>query len=602
MNSHPTPAWHEHYETGVPRTVDIPDIPVYEILRRSARLYPQQIALRLILRYLPLGIRVGSTMTFAQLDQASDRFAAALHDLGVRQQDRIAVMLPNIPQQAIAFFGALKAGAIVVSTNPTYTARELHHQLRDSEAETIVTLTGIYERVQTARVDTALKHIITTDIVDALPIHWRLLATKKIRATGLMADLPSAPDLVDFDALLKSHPAQAPAITYAADDTILFQYTGGTTGVPKAAMLSHHNLMSNIKQIQAWLVGMEQGKEKLLGTLPFFHVYGMTCGLLTAPEMGAELIMTPDPRNTALIMQMIDHEHVTLYPGVPAMYNAIINHPLVKRYNLRSVKACLSGGAALPVEVSRQFEAITGGYLVEGYGLSESSPVVSANPLRGERRIGSIGLPFPNTKVEIVALEADADGNFPPVPIGEEGELVAYGPQVMKGYWKNTTETAAAINKRGGLHTGDIARMDEDGYLYIVDRKKDLIITGGFNIVPREVEEVLYMHPKVMDACVVGIPHKLRGELVKAYLVLKPGEEATISEIRTFCKQYLALYKVPKSVEFRPEIPKSQVGKVLRRLLVEEEVAKQQARQERIAERRQSSAAKAAATPESENE
>jgi long-chain acyl-CoA synthetase len=273
------------------------------------------------------------------------------------------------------------------------------------------------------------------------------------------------------------------------------------------------------------------------------------------------------------------------------MYGAIINHPMVKQFDLRSVKACLSGGAPLPAEIARGFEKITGGHLVEGYGLSESSPVAVANPLSGERRIGSIGLPISNTSVEIVALEPDEQGNFPLMPLGEEGELVIYGPQVMKGYWNNPAETAKTINSRGGLHTGDIVKMDEDGFLYVVDRKKDLIITGGYNIVPREVEEVLFMHPKVMEACVIGVPNALRGELVKAYIVLKPGEEATVDEIRTFCKEYLTLYKVPKSVEFRKEIPKSQVGKVLRRVLVEEEVAKQKARQEKIAARRQRQAA-----------
>lgn len=581
------PAWHEHYERGVPQTIEIPDIPIYEVLRRSARDFPNKTALRLILRYLPLRLAVGCTMTYAQYDQASDRFAAALHKLGVRQNDRVAIMLPNIPQQAIAYYGVLKAGAIVVNTNPTYTARELQFQLADSGAETIITLTGIYKRVQEARKDTNLKRIITTDIVDCLPIHWRLLAARKIRSTGLMADLEPASDLYDFYKLIKSSPAQAPSIAYDPDNVVLFQYTGGTTGVPKAAMLTHRNVTSNVKQIRAWLHSIEQGKEKILGTLPYFHVYGMTCGLLSAPELGAELIMTPDPRNTALVLQMIDHEKVTLYPGVPAMYNAIINHPLVRHYNLRSVKACLSGGAALPVEVARNFEQITGGYLVEGYGLSEASPVVTANPLKGERRIGSIGLPIPNTRVEIVSLEPDEHGNYKLLPPGEEGELVVYGPQIMKGYWNNTPETARSINSQGGLHTGDIVRMDEDGFIYIVDRKKDLIITSGYNIVPREVEEVIYMHPKVMDVCVVGVPNRLRGELVKAFVVLKPGEEATVDEIRTFCKQYLAIYKVPKSVEFRTEIPKSQVGKVLRRVLVEEEVAKQQARQEKIAERRQ---------------
>jgi long-chain acyl-CoA synthetase len=352
-------------------------------------------------------------------------------------------------------------------------------------------------------------------------------------------------------------------------------------------MLTHRNLVSNLKQISAWFVDVVQGQEKILGTLPSFHVYGMTCGVLCGPEMGAELIISPDPRNTELVLQMIDRERVTIYPGVPAMYSAIVNHPMVKQFDLQSIKECVSGGAPLPGEIARAFEKITGGYLVEGYGLSESSPVAVANPLRGNRRAGSIGIPISNTNVEVVALEPDESGNFPPVPQGEEGELVIYGPQVMKGYWNNPAETAKVLNQRGGLHTGDIVKMDEDGFLYIVDRKKDLIITGGYNIVPREVEEILYMHPKVMEACVVGIPNTLRGELVKAYIVLKPGEEATVDEIRTFCKEYLTLYKIPKSVEFRQEIPKSQVGKVLRRLLVEEEVAKQKAREEKIAARRQ---------------
>ena len=583
------PIWYAHYEKGVPLTIDIPDVPIYEVLRNSARLYPRQTALRLILKYLPLGLRVGSTLTYAELDHASDRFAAALHSLGVRQNDRVAIMLPNLPQQAIAYYGILKAGAIVVNTNPTYTPRELQHQLQDSGAETIVTLTGLHDRVQESRNETNLQRIILTDIVDSMPIHWRKLAASKIRATGLMADVPPAANVFDFYKLLRSYPAQAPQISYAPDDVILFQYTGGTTGVPKAAMLTHHNVIANVKQIQVWLNNIELGKEKILGTLPFFHVYGMTCGLLTAATIGAELIMTPDPRQTDLVLQIIDREGISLYPGVPSMYTAIINHPMVKRYNLRSVKACLSGGASLPLEVARRFEEITGGHLVEGFGLSECSPVAVANPLIGERRAGSIGLPISNTNVEIVALEPDADGNFALMPAGEEGELIIYGPQVMKGYWNNPDETAKTINARGGLHTGDIVKMDEDGFLYVVDRKKDVIIAGGYNIVPREVEEVLFMHPKVMEACVAGVPNPRRGEVVKAYVVLKPGEEATVAEIRTFCKQYLAQYKIPKAVEFRTSIPKSQVGKVLRRVLLEEEVVKQQAkekaRQEKMAAR-----------------
>jgi long-chain acyl-CoA synthetase len=585
MNSYP--AWEKYYEPGVPRNVEIPDVPLYEILQNAARLYANHVALRFVLRYLPLKLRLGSTLTYAQYNEASDRFAAALYKLGIRQNDRVAIMLPNIPQQPLAYYGILKVGAIVVNTNPTYTPRELQHQLHDSGAETIITLTGLYTRLQESRNDTKITRVILTDIIDSLPIHWRLLAASKVRASGLMADVPAAPDVHNFYQILRSNAPKAPTPPYAPDNVALFQYTGGTTGIPKAAMLTHRNLMANVKQIHAWFADIVLGKEKILGTLPNFHVYGMTCGLLCAPELGAELIMSPDPRNTDLVLEMIDHEQVTIYPGVPAMYSAILNHPKLKQYELHSIDECVSGGAPLHAEVSRSFEKITGGYLVEGYGLSECSPVAVVNPLRGERRAGSIGVPFPNTVVELVTVDPDEHGNFPPVAQGEEGELVIYGPQVMKGYWNNPEETTKTINSRGGLHTGDIAKMDEDGFFYIVDRKKDLIIASGYNIVPREVEEVLVTHPKVLEACVAGVPNPRRGEVVKAYIVLRPGEEATVDEIRTFCKQYLALYKVPKSVEFRKEIPKSQVGKVLRRVLVEEEIAKQQARQEKIAARKQ---------------
>jgi long-chain acyl-CoA synthetase len=305
--------------------------------------------------------------------------------------------------------------------------------------------------------------------------------------------------------------------------------------------------------------------------------------------------MVPNPRDVDLILQIIHHERISFYPAVPAMYSMLINHPRVDEFNLHSVRACISAGAPLPDEVARRFEELTKGYLVEAYGMTETSPAAIVNPFRGKRRVGSIGVPISNTSAELVALEPDAEGNYPEVAPGEPGEIVIYGPQVMKGYWNRAEESAKAINSRGGLHTGDIAKMDEDGFFYIVDRKKDLIITSGYNVVPREVEEVLYMNPKVMEACVVGIPNQQRGEVVKAFIVLKPGMEATVSEIRTFCKEYLTQYKVPKFVEFRQELPKSQIGKVLRRVLVEEEVAKQQDKQERIAARLQSRQASAQA-------
>lgn len=569
------PNWHQFYDEGVPHTVEIPDIPLYHILDRTAKRLPGQTAVRLVLKHLKYGLAIESKLTYAKLKNATDRFAAALHALGVRKGDRVVIMLPNLPEQIIAYFGVLKAGGIVVNTNPTYTPRELAQQLSHSGAETIVALTGHYEKVASIQPQTALRHVILADISGTLPWYWRLLTTKHLRATGMMADVPSAPGIYHFKQML-AYPAQPPIVDFDGEDLALLQYTGGTTGTPKAAMLTHRNLVSNVYQSASWLGNLPQDGQRMLGALPFFHAYGMTVCQLAAFHIGAELVAVPDPRRTELILQIISRLHITYYPGVPAMYVGLINHPNVDQYNLHSVEACMSGGAPLPIEVAERFEAITHGALFEGYGLTECSPVVAANPIEGSRRrIGSVGVPIPNTDVELISLEPDADGEFKPVEVGGTGELVVYGPQVMKGYWNDPAETARVINERGGLHTGDIARMDEDGFLYIVDRKKDLIIASGYNVVPREVEEVLYMHPCVQEAVVAGVPHKLRGETVKAFIVLKEGTKATASEIRGFCKQHLAPYKVPRLVEFRQELPKSQVGKVLRRLLVEEAQAKQ---------------------------
>lgn len=570
------PDWRLQYEPGVPHSVEIPDIPLYRVLDNTAARFPRSTAIHLLLKYLKFGLEIGSKMSYAEVKEATDRFAAALHKLGVRQGDRVAIMLPNLPQQIIAYFGILKAGGVIVNINPTYTAREVLHLLKDSGAQAIITLTGLHARIEEIRAQTELKHIILTDIVDSLPWHWRKLAAGQVRASGMMADIAPAPHIHNFYELIRQAPTTPPTVSYNPDDVILLQYTGGTTGTPKAAMLTHRNLVSNTTQSRAWFTFTKDGQEKALGAIPFFHVYGMTVAMLVAFQMGAELIMIPNPREVDLVLEIINKEHISYYPGVPAMYVAIINHPRVKEFNLRSVKGCMSGGASLPVEVARRFEELTGGNLAEGFGLSEASPVALANPLRNvTRRAGSVGIPIPNTRVEIVSLQPDENGTYPPMPLGEPGEMVIYGPQVMKGYWNSPEESKRALNSRGGLHTGDIARMDEDGYLYIVDRKKDLIIASGYNIVPREVEEVLFMHPAVMEAVVAGVPDARRGETVKAFLVLKPGESCTEEEIRNFCKQYLAPYKVPTKVEFRTELPKSIVGKVLRRLLVEEEVNKQ---------------------------
>lgn len=566
--------WIQKYEPGVPETVEYNGQLLHEMLDASAQKYANHIATRLVLAYLPLGITVQAKQTYSELKNAVDCFASALYNMGLQQGDRIAIMLPNSPQQVVAFFGALKAGCVVVNTNPTYTPREIGHILEDSGASAMLLLSSFYERLEQVKDASNLKHIIVTDVPDSLSFPFNKLVERQVRASGMMVDVPDGPGIWRFNNLINTNASRPPTINVGPDDTVLFQYTSGTTGVPKAAMLTHRSFGSNIQQLEAWYRNMEYGGEKVLGSIPFFHIYGLTVAKLFAMYSGAELIITPDPRKTELILDIIQREKVTMYPGIPTMYTAIINHPKVTESDLRSVKACLSGGMALPLEVQRRFEQLTGGKLVEGYGLTETSPAACANPINGLRKEGSIGLPLPSTEVSIISLEANAEGKFETVPAGQEGELIIRGPQVMKGYWNRPDETAVTLDEDGWLHTGDIAKMDEDGCFYIVDRKKDLIIASGYNIVPREVEEVLYMHAKVMEAAVAGVPDPVRGETVKAYVVLKEGQTSTQDEINAFCREHLAPYKVPRIVEFRSELPKSQIGKILRRVLVEEEKQK----------------------------
>lgn len=566
--------WQKNYETGVPNTINYDGQLIQDTLDKAAQTYGDNVAVRMLLKYLPLGIAIQSKMTFNELVDATKRFASALRNMGVKEGERVSLMLPNSPQQVIAFYGTLRAGCVVVNTNPTYTARELEHQLADSGASTIVMLSGFYERFASIQDKTQAKNVIITDVSDPLGFPFKNLVSKQLRAGGMMTDVPAAPGIYHFYDLLKTSSPQAPTISAKPETVVLFQYTGGTTGVPKAAMLTHKNLVTNVQQMDAWFVDLRPGQEKTLGAIPFFHVYGMTVAMLFTLASGSELIVIPNPRETEHVMQIISKERVTLYPGIPTMYNAIINHPKVAEFDLRSVKACLSGGMALPVEVQKKFEEITGGRLVEGYGLTETSPVACANPIGKGGKPGSIGMPVPSTELAIVALEAKADGTYEVLPHGAEGEVVIRGPQVMKGYWGRQDETDKVIDPEGWFHSGDIGKMDEDGCFYIVDRKKDLIIASGYNIVPREVEEVLYEHPKVQEVVVAGVPDVHRGETVKAYIVLKEGVSSSRDEIRDFCKERLAPYKVPALVEFRSELPKSQVGKILRRVLVEEEKKK----------------------------
>ncbi len=568
--------WFAHYEPGISTNVDIPDVTLNQFLIDTANKYPSKVAVRMVLKYLPLGLAVQAKLNYRELNTLSDKFAAALANLGVKKGDRVALILPNMPQHTIAYFGVLKAGAVVVNTNPTYPANELEPLMRNADVGTVVTLSGLYDRILQIQPKTPIQNIILTDISDYIGWPFRNSVSKQVRSTGMMKAVAPKPGTYWMKELLDKTPAKAPAVEIdPAEDTAVFQFTGGTTGLPKAAELTHRNLVANTIQMLRWMPSLEAGNEKLLLALPAFHVYGMTVGMLFCVYLGGELVVVPDPRNTSHILDVIAHETISIYPGVPAMYIAVINHPKVADYNLRSIKICLSGGSALPVEVAQKFEEVTGGKLVEGYGMSESSPVATANPIYGEVRVGSIGLPIANTELAVVSLEPDEKGAYKFLDVGEEGELVIRGPQVMKGYFNNPEETAKTIDPDKWLHTGDIAKMDEDGYFYIVDRKKDLIIASGYNVVPREVEEVLFMYPKVMEAAVIGVPDPKRGETVKAFVVLKEGQTATVDEIRAFCKENLAPYKVPVFVEFRTELPKTQVGKVLRRTLVEEEKAKQ---------------------------
>ena len=566
--------WLAHYEKGVPATLPYPRIPLFQTLTDSARRYPDQPAVSMILRYLPGGLKIAAHLTYRQLEALTDRFAAALYALGVRKGDRVAVMLPNTPQFLIAFYGAMKAGAIVVNTNPSYTAREMKFQFADAGAETVILLSQSYPNLQQIQKETPIRRVIITDIHDFVAAPFKGLVKRTLKKEGHLLEVQPQAGVYFLTDLLTKHPPSPPQVEVTADDVALFQYTGGTTGVPKAAMLSHYNLVVNTIQTKTWLTTLEPGKERIMGAIPFFHVYGMTVAMSLGIYTGSHIFVVPNPRPIDNVMRIIQRERCTIYPGVPAMYIGIINHPRVREYDLRSVKACISGAAPLAMEVQEKFEALTGGRLVEGYGLTEAAPVTHCNPIYGLRKAGSIGIPFPDVEAKVVTLEPLPDGKRGDVPTGQEGELAVRGPQVMLGYWQKPEETAATKDAEGWLYTGDIAKMDEDGYFYIVDRKKDLIIVGGYNVVPREVEEVLFTHPKVMEAVVIGVADQYRNERVKAFVVLKPGETATAEEIIAYCREHLAPYKVPRFVEFRSELPRTMVGKFLRRVLVEEEKAK----------------------------
>jgi len=550
--------WLKFYEPGVPASIPYPDIPLHQNLADAARDYPNS----------PATIFFDATLTYQQLNALADRFAAGLQQAGVKKGDRVAIYMANCPQFIIAYYGALRAGAVTVPCNPLYVARELEHQLNDSGSETIVVLSKLYPVVRAVQDRTPLKRVIVTSIKEYFPPILRLLFTLlKEKKEGHAVDISNAPNTVWFQDFLRAAPPKPQPVPVQPQDTACLLYTGGTTGVPKAAELSHRNLVANAIQCCVWCSG-KRGQERFLAALPLFHSYGMTTCMNAGIYLASPVILLPQFKLKD-VLEAINKHQPTIFPGVPTMYVAINNYPDIKDYNLRSIRACISGAAGLPVEVQQKFQELTGGRLVEGYGLSEASPVTHGNPVFGDCRIGTIGVPFPDTDAKIVDLETGTRE----LPPGEAGELIIRGPQVMKGYWNRPDETALVL-REGWLYTGDIARRDADGYFQIVDRKKDMIIAGGFNIYPRDVEEVLSQHPKVKEAVVAGVPDEYLGEVVKAYVVLKEGETATEQEIIEFCRQSLAKYKVPRIVEFRKDLPKTMVGKILRRVLVEEERAK----------------------------
>jgi long-chain acyl-CoA synthetase len=552
--------WLKSYEPQVPPTLKYPDRPLHDNLAVTARKYPGATAT----------IFMDAKLTYAQLDALVDRFAAALQGLGVKKGDRVAIFSANCPQYVIGYYGTLRAGGIVVAFNPVYVAREVEHQLKDSGAETMLVMSRMYPIVKAVRANTALKNVIVTNIKEYFPPVLKLLFTvAKEKHEGDRQDISADANTYWFQDLINKAPAKPKPVEVKPSDTAVLLYTGGTTGVPKGAELAHSNMMANAVACRAWLHDTQETKEVVLTALPLYHSYGMTTCMNFGVYAASALLLVPNPRDIPAMMKMINKHHPTLFPGVPTMYVAFNNFPDIAKYDVKSIRACLSGAAGLPVEVQTKFQELTGGRLVEGFGLSEASPVTHANPPFGKNKVGTIGLPWPDTEAKIMDIETGTKE----MPQGEAGELVIRGPQVMKGYWNMPTETAITL-RDGWLFTGDIATMDEEGYFKIVDRKKDMIIASGFNIYPRDVEEVLYMHPKVKEAVVAGIPDPYRGETVKAYIILKDGETATEEEIIEFCRANLAKYKVPTAVEFRKELPKTLVGKMLRRVLVEEEKKK----------------------------
>ncbi|MGD0625554.1 MAG: long-chain fatty acid--CoA ligase [Thermodesulfobacteriota bacterium] len=548
--------WYKSYAQGVPSTLKYENTTMPQALRRSAAKFPDKMAL----------IFLDAKISYKQLNDMANRFANALIDLGVKTGDKVAMLLPNMPQLVAATYGAWRAGAVVVMNNPLYTDKELEYQFNNSESSLLVTLDLLGPRMIGLKPKTQIKNIVIAHIRDHLNFPKKQLLP--ILAKDKHRNIPPQPTVHEWTNLLKKYPSADPRTPIDFESLASLQYTGGTTGVSKGVMLTHANLSKNVQQTVAWFPGFNKGEITHLGVLPIFHSFGLTCCMNICIWMGWTDVLIPRPEPQA-ILEAVHKYKVNFFPAVPTMFVGVLNHPKLSQYSLTSIQGCFSGAAPLPVEVIKDFEARTGSQICEGYGLSETSPVVTTNPFGGKTKVGSIGLPLSDTDIKIVDL---IDGTKE-MPLGEPGEVIVKGPQVTSGYYKMPDETAIAI-RDGWLYTGDIGKMDEDGYFYIVDRKKDMIIAGGYNIYPRDIDEVLFEHPKILEACAVGIPDPYRGETVKAFVVLKPGEKMTEEEVIKYCGEKLAKYKVPKMVEFMSSLPKSGVGKILRKELRAIELAK----------------------------
>ena len=558
--------WLPHYDAGVPATLKpYPERTLLDYLADSVRDRPAH----------PILVFKGRAMSCAELDGLSDAFAAALRELGVGRGARVALCLPNCPQFLIAQYGAWKLGAIVCPFNPTYTAREMVDALTTSGAETVIVLNRFYGQLKSIQSETSLRRVIATGIKEYLPAHLRLLyGVLKEKEEGERVTV--APDDFHFDDLLGAHRHAKPGRSdVSPNDPATILMSGGTTGTPKGVLGLHRNAVVAGLQLQAWLAStMLPWTDSLMLPLPLFHTLGHTGAQSLALINHNPLILIANPRDISDLLKEIDHDHPSFLLAVPTLLSAIMNHSLARsgKVSFRSIKLCFCGATALMAETKKRFEEATGGVVVEGYSLTEAQMAVVANPARGVKKIGSVGMPLPDVVVRIV----DPEDGATPLPNGEAGEIVISAPQLMKGYWHRPTETSemlrADVNGEPALYTGDLGYLDDDGYLFIVDRKKDLIKTSGYQVWPREIEEVLSTHPAVADVGVIGLPDPSRGETVKAFVVLRAGKTASEAELKAFCRERLAAYKSPSLYEFIDELPKTQVGKVLRRELKQREM------------------------------